>query len=69
MSYQRISLDFIDVPPLHTGPLGRFVAAFQRWRTQLAQREALAQLDPRMLQDVGITPSDVWRETRGQYGS
>jgi uncharacterized protein YjiS (DUF1127 family) len=27
----------------------------------------LAQLDARMLQDIGITPSDVWRETRGAH--
>jgi uncharacterized protein YjiS (DUF1127 family) len=63
MSSQRISLEYVDVPQLHTGLIGRFAAAIKRWRVQLAQREMLAQLDARMLQDIGITPSDVWRET------
>ena len=69
MSSQRISFDYVDVPQLHTGLFGRFVAAFKGWREHLAQRETLAQLDARMLQDIGITPSDVWRETRGQHWS
>lgn len=64
MSSQRISFEHVAVPQLQTGLLGRFVAALSGWRTQLAQREALVQLDARMLQDIGITPADVWRETR-----
>jgi uncharacterized protein YjiS (DUF1127 family) len=64
MTPQRISFDYVAVPQLHTGLFGRVAAAFKRWREQLAQREALAQLNARMLQDIGITPSDVWRETR-----
>lgn len=64
MSSQRISFEYVDVPHLHTGVLGRFAAAIKRWRVQSAQREMLAQLDARMLQDIGITPSDVWRETQ-----
>lgn len=63
MSSQRISFEYVDVPQLHTGLVGRLAAAIQRWRVQVAQREMLAQLDARMLQDIGITPADVWRET------
>lgn len=65
MSSQRISLDHFDVPQLHTGWLRRFAQGIKRWREQLAQRETLAQLDARMLEDIGITPGDVWRETHG----
>lgn len=67
MSSQRISFDYVDVPQLHTGLFGRLTAAIKRWRVYLSQREALAQLDARMLQDIGVTPSDVWRETRSQH--
>lgn len=67
MSSQRISFDYVDVPQLHTGLFGRFTAAIKRWRHQREQREALAQLDSRMLQDIGITPADVWRETHSQH--
>lgn len=64
MSYQRISFDYVDVPPLHSGVFGRIATALKRWREQVAQRETLARFDARMLQDIGITASDVWRETR-----
>jgi uncharacterized protein YjiS (DUF1127 family) len=67
MATQRISFEHLDVPPLHTGLFGRLAAAIQRWRIDFAQREALAQFDARMLQDIGITPADVWRETRGRH--
>ena len=65
MSSQRISFEYVDVRPLHTGLFARFAAPIKRWRVQLAQREMLAQLDSRMLQDIGITAADVWRESRG----
>ena len=67
MASQRISFDHVAVPQLHSGLLARAFAAFKRWREQLSQREALAQFDERMLQDLGITPSDVWRETRAHH--
>lgn len=67
MSSQRISFDYVDVQQLHTGMFGRLTAAIKRWRVQLAQREMLAQFDTRMLQDIGITPSDVWRETHDHH--
>jgi uncharacterized protein YjiS (DUF1127 family) len=66
MSYQRILLDYVDGQQLHTGLFERVGATYKRWREHLSQREVLAQLDARMLQDLGITPSDVWRETRNQ---
>ena len=39
-----------------------------RCRERAAQRSALAQLDRRLLRDVGLTPDDVETECRKWFG-
>lgn len=42
----------------------RVAAAIASWRERARQRQALAQLGPLMLRDLGLSDADVWRETR-----
>jgi uncharacterized protein YjiS (DUF1127 family) len=65
MASQRISFDYVAVPQLESGLVRRLLTSFKRWREHSLQRAVLAELDARMLQDIGITQADVWRETRG----
>lgn len=44
------------------GPIRRFVRWCVLCRERAAQRRHLAELDERMLKDVGLTPSDAVRE-------
>jgi uncharacterized protein YjiS (DUF1127 family) len=37
------------------------------WRDRANQRHALAQLDDRMLRDVGLSRADVWWESRKPF--
>ena len=37
------------------------------WRTRARQRRALARLDDRLLDDVGLTRDDVHREARKPF--
>lgn len=67
MASQRISFDYVELPQLQTSFVRRLSAAFQRWRVHASQCAVLAQLDARMLQDMGVTESDVGRETRSLY--
>lgn len=64
MASQRISFEYVELPRLEVTFLQRVLAPIKRWRERTAQRNALAQMDARMLQDIGITAADVWRETR-----
>lgn len=67
MASQRISFEYVELPQLEVTLLQRVLAPIKRWRERSAQRNALASLDPRMLQDIGITQADVWRELRGPH--
>jgi uncharacterized protein YjiS (DUF1127 family) len=42
---------------------------FLAWRERAAGRKALAQLDPRMLKDVGLTSADVALESDKPFWS
>jgi uncharacterized protein YjiS (DUF1127 family) len=66
MAAQRISFEYIELPQLEASFLQRLFAPIRRWRERSAQREALARMDARMLQDIGITEADVWLHTRGR---
>ncbi len=52
--------------PLHA--LGRIITAgldtLLAWQDRDRQRRHLAGLDERALKDVGLTPAEVWAETR-----
>lgn len=38
------------------------VETLRRWRDRAQSRKSLAGLDPRMLRDIGISPSQLWHE-------
>ncbi|MBV9153950.1 MAG: DUF1127 domain-containing protein [Alphaproteobacteria bacterium] len=42
--------------------LGQAVALWREWRRRARSRQELAQLDERMLRDIGVTPGEAWRE-------
>jgi uncharacterized protein YjiS (DUF1127 family) len=69
MASQRISFEYVELPQLdgEVTLLQRVLAPIRRWRERSAQRDALLQLNARMLQDIGITEADVWRETRARH--
>jgi uncharacterized protein YjiS (DUF1127 family) len=43
--------------------LGRVVTAVLAWRDRADARRHLAELDPRLLRDIGLRPSDIWRDS------
>jgi uncharacterized protein YjiS (DUF1127 family) len=43
------------------------LAAFMRWYDRYLQRRALAELDDRMLRDIGLTRSQAEREIRKPF--
>ena len=43
--------------------LRRLPGLLQRWSEQSAQRRRLAQLDDRMMKDVGLSRADAYRES------
>jgi uncharacterized protein YjiS (DUF1127 family) len=45
----------------------RFVPAFLRWRERRRSRRKLADLDARMLRDIGLSPSQAEREVRKSF--
>lgn len=45
----------------------RIIATLHQWQERARQRQALRELDERMLRDIGLTPSDVDRETRKPF--
>lgn len=67
MASQRISFDYVELPQLESGLVRRLLTSLKRWREHALQREVLAGLDARMLQDIGITPTDAWCETRSHH--
>jgi uncharacterized protein YjiS (DUF1127 family) len=40
----------------------RALAAMREWRRRSQTRAELARFDARMLADIGLTPTDAWRE-------
>jgi uncharacterized protein YjiS (DUF1127 family) len=64
MASERISLDHAELQHL---PMARLHSAwdmFKTWREQEHARQLLARFDARMLEDIGITETEAWRETR-----
>jgi uncharacterized protein YjiS (DUF1127 family) len=62
MTSERLSFDFVELAPPASGLLRRVLQAFANWRIATQQRAALASFDARMLRDIGLSESDVWRE-------
>ncbi len=52
--------------PVRAAALRGF-ATLLLWRERAKQRPALAQLDDRMLRDVGLSPADVLWESRKPF--
>lgn len=50
--------------PLPAAGLGGAFRRFMRWYDRYLQRRALADLDERLLRDVGLTRADARRECR-----
>jgi uncharacterized protein YjiS (DUF1127 family) len=42
--------------------VGRVVTGLLTWRDRAAGRRHLSGLDERLLKDIGLSPTDVWRE-------
>ncbi len=42
--------------------LARFAGTLNRWLERNSQRRQLAELDERMLKDIGLNRSDAWQE-------
>jgi len=47
--------------------LKRGIGSVVAWQTRAAERQQLVGLDDRMLQDLGVTRADVWREARKPF--
>lgn len=75
MSADRISLDHAtleQLPQLQQLPvalLRHAWDAFKSWREREHARQALARFDARMLEDIGVTEAEAWRETRLPFWS
>ncbi len=46
---------------------GRLFRAFRDWRRKRRSRRRLADLDDRMLRDIGLSPGDAMREVRKSF--
>jgi uncharacterized protein YjiS (DUF1127 family) len=66
MTSQRISFEHVVLPQPDQGSswVRRVWEGLKRWREREAQRQMLARFDARMLEDIGITETEAWRETR-----
>ena len=42
--------------------IGRLFARMRKWRVRTRDRRLLIELDDRMLRDIGLSRTDVWRE-------
>jgi uncharacterized protein YjiS (DUF1127 family) len=49
--------------------LGSLLATLNRWHGKSRQRQALAELDRRLLDDIGVTPSAARQEARKPFWS
>ena len=64
MASERISLDHAELPQLPMAWLHSAWDMFKSWREREQARQMLARFDARMLEDIGITETEAWRETR-----
>lgn len=64
---ERTSLEFLELPDLPVRWSARLLLAFKRWRERDRSLQALAELDARMLRDIGLTDGDVYRETKSWH--
>jgi len=55
--------------PAAPGALVRALARFARWRRVREAREQLAQLDDRMLRDIGFDPEEVREDVAKSFWS
>ena len=46
-----------------TRGLGRVINGVLMWRDRAAARRHLAELDARMLRDIGLSRTDIWRDS------
>ncbi|HZD26482.1 MAG TPA: DUF1127 domain-containing protein [Alphaproteobacteria bacterium] len=46
---------------------GRLLHLLLAWQERASQRHQLAELDERLLQDMGLNRLDVWQETRKPF--
>ena len=53
MTSERISLELFELPPpLSLG--AQWIGILRRWRDRVRERNALAQLSPQILRDIGL---------------
>ncbi|MGE3294910.1 MAG: DUF1127 domain-containing protein [Geminicoccaceae bacterium] len=45
----------------------RFVVRIEDWLERRRQRRALLALDDKLLKDIGLAPSDAWREAHKPF--
>lgn len=59
----------LDQAPVNLAPwrVADVVRTFSVWRQRRRERAQLAQLDPRLLNDIGLHPSDVEQEIRKPF--
>jgi uncharacterized protein YjiS (DUF1127 family) len=58
---------FADAAQRLWGPMAAVAAVLRRWRERAHSRKSLSGLDPRMLRDIGISPSQLWHETNKPF--
>ena len=54
----------------HSAPrpiVARLVAKLEDWLERRRQRRALLALDDKLLKDIGLSPSDAWREAHKPF--
>ncbi len=53
----------------HPGMIARAVATLRLWRRRSRERQALAELSPRELADIGASTADAYRELNTPFWS
>lgn len=64
MKAENLKLNQWDIGQSQTSGVRGLTALFARWLERARERTTLAHLDDLTKRDLGISDSDIWRETR-----
>ena len=64
MTSEKLHIELVHPAAQSSGLVKRLTAALGAFHARREQRRVLATLEPLILQDLGLTEADVWREAR-----